>query len=95
MCDGEDDCGGDNSGESEEICGIRNFFIFSFLNLYDMFLPNKGGTSRPCTESEFRCGGGKCIRNVNVCDGNNDCPDSSDEHHCDKISCPLGKVQYT
>ena len=41
---------------------------------------------RDClAEDDFRCTTtGACIRNVRVCDGKQDCSDSSDEEYCCK-----------
>lgn len=36
-------------------------------------------TMRACSESEFRCGNGKCIRGLHRCDGEYNCDDLSDE----------------
>ena len=36
-----------------------------------------------CSEYEFRCvASGRCIVSAYVCDGDNDCGDSSDEANC-------------
>ena len=38
-----------------------------------------------CSGSEFQCDNNNCIPSSQVCDGNNDCRDSSDEQICGKI----------
>lgn len=39
-----------------------------------------------CQPSEFRCSAGQCIPDHYKCDGEGDCPDSSDEMHCESSS---------
>jgi len=41
---------------------------------------------RNCSESEFRCGTGKCIKHNYRCDGEIHCDDNSDEINCN-ITC--------
>ncbi|CAJ0568186.1 unnamed protein product, partial [Mesorhabditis spiculigera] len=49
-----------------------------------------GGTSRPCSESEFRCNDGRCIPGNKVCDGTIQCNDGFDEDQCDHRKCQPG-----
>lgn len=37
---------------------------------------------RSCSESEFRCSDGRCIRGTLKCDGDYNCEDQSDEEDC-------------
>lgn len=39
---------------------------------------------RKCSNQEFKCTNGQCIKNTWVCDGDYDCTDNSDE---DKNTC--------
>uniref|UniRef100_A0AC35G4G5 EGF-like domain-containing protein n=1 Tax=Panagrolaimus sp. PS1159 TaxID=55785 RepID=A0AC35G4G5_9BILA len=52
-----------------------------------------GGTSRPCSESEFRCNDGRCIPSSKVCDGVIQCSDGLDESQCTLRSCNEGMRQ--
>ncbi|MFH4978606.1 hypothetical protein AB6A40_005315 [Gnathostoma spinigerum] len=55
--------------------------------------PSCGGTSRPCSESEFRCNDGRCIPGTKVCDGNVQCSDGLDESQCKMRQCLPGYMQ--
>ncbi|VDK47362.1 unnamed protein product [Anisakis simplex] len=52
-----------------------------------------GGTSRPCSESEFRCNDGRCIPGNKVCDGTVQCSDGLDESQCKMRDCLRGYKQ--
>ncbi|KAI6241467.1 EGF-like domain-containing protein [Aphelenchoides fujianensis] len=52
-----------------------------------------GGTSRPCSESEFRCNDGHCIAQSKVCDGSIQCSDGLDESQCHLRKCQEGMRQ--
>lgn len=41
-------------------------------------------------ENEFKCNSGECISTINLCDGNINCKDKSDEGElmCDNWPCP-------
>lgn len=67
-----------------------------------------GGTTRPCSESEFRCNDGRCIPGnkvcfdticsqqnlqIKVCDGTIQCADGFDEAQCQKRTCLPGHRQ--
>uniref|UniRef100_A0A914DZH1 EGF-like domain-containing protein n=1 Tax=Acrobeloides nanus TaxID=290746 RepID=A0A914DZH1_9BILA len=51
------------------------------------------GTSRPCSESEFRCNDGRCIPQSKVCDGTTQCSDGLDESQCHLRKCSEGMRQ--
>lgn len=55
--------------------------------------PKCGGTSRPCSESEFRCNDGHCIAESKVCDGTIQCIDGLDESQCHLHKCIDGMLQ--
>jgi hypothetical protein len=41
---------------------------------------------RQCSDEEFRCGSGECVRSERRCDNRTDCSDSSDEFNCCRIT---------
>ncbi|BFY99131.1 hypothetical protein BsWGS_02172 [Bradybaena similaris] len=43
-----------------------------------------------CDPTTFRCTDGKCISMALKCDGENDCPDNSDEKECPSATCSEG-----
>ena len=45
-------------------------------------------TKGTCSEYEFLCQNGECIRGKYMCDGDNDCGDQSDENKCQTCSHP-------
>ena len=84
VCDGDNDCGGDNKNEYQgndedpEVCEelIQNM---------------EGSFGPPCMEDDFRCLNGRCISKHYYCDHDDDCGDGSDEpHYCqyDERICP-------
>ncbi|XP_070064479.1 uncharacterized protein teq isoform X2 [Drosophila virilis] len=42
----------------------------------------RSGFDEPC---EFDCGGGKCVKKIEICDGVNNCGNRRDEHQCDHL----------
>ncbi|XP_027721928.1 low-density lipoprotein receptor-related protein 2 isoform X3 [Vombatus ursinus] len=59
----------------------------------DAYDEHQNCTRRSCTENEFTCGNGLCIRNSYRCDRRNDCGDSSDERGC--VYPPCQQYQFT
>ncbi|GBN38110.1 hypothetical protein AVEN_100186-1 [Araneus ventricosus] len=43
--------------------------------------------STQCASAEFKCSNGRCTAITNLCDGNNNCGDNSDEQFCDPYHC--------
>ncbi|XP_001985922.2 low-density lipoprotein receptor-related protein 1 isoform X2 [Drosophila grimshawi] len=40
-----------------------------------------------CEPGQYQCGNKKCVHPSNICDGLNQCGDSTDELNCDKFTC--------
>ncbi|XP_068936741.1 low-density lipoprotein receptor-related protein 2 isoform X2 [Petaurus breviceps papuanus] len=59
----------------------------------DAYDEHQNCTRRSCTENEFTCGNGLCVRNSYRCDRRNDCGDSSDERGC--VYPPCQQYQFT
>lgn len=49
--------------------------------------------AKQCSPEEFRCASGQCVSKTFVCDGENDCPDGSDEASCPKPTCSSRSFQ--
>ncbi|GBM63914.1 hypothetical protein AVEN_10301-1 [Araneus ventricosus] len=43
--------------------------------------------STQCASAEFKCPNGRCTSITNLCDGDNDCKDNSDEEFCGSFPC--------
>lgn len=62
---------------STEIHVLLWFFFLDFVTTPD-------SSPSPCDADQFLCSNGSCIHFSMVCDGELDCPDSSDEQFCDE-----------
>ncbi|GBN83676.1 hypothetical protein AVEN_224604-1, partial [Araneus ventricosus] len=54
-------------------------FLVSLLAGYFFYYAE---ASSQCAPSQFKCSNGRCISMGNLCDGNKDCGDNSDEEFC-------------
>uniref|UniRef100_A0A3P8N9H4 EGF-like domain-containing protein n=1 Tax=Astatotilapia calliptera TaxID=8154 RepID=A0A3P8N9H4_ASTCA len=60
-----------------------------FLSFFKKYFPQNTGThtQSECETGQFQCKSGACVPIVWRCDGDDDCPDSSDEENCPKKTC--------
>uniref|UniRef100_A0A914L2L5 Low-density lipoprotein receptor-related protein n=2 Tax=Meloidogyne TaxID=189290 RepID=A0A914L2L5_MELIC len=54
---------------------------------------SSGSSSRVCSETEFRCDDGHCIRLEWKCDGSGDCRNGEDENNCPHPGCKAEQWQ--
>lgn len=90
MCDGKSDCSNKPNNyliddENSELCanvtnrcGVDRFSVYVFSQLFSKFF-------------FLQCNSGQCIDKTLVCDGQNQCPDGSDEN---AVTCPCGKDNF-
>ncbi|KAK7944795.1 hypothetical protein WMY93_000523 [Mugilogobius chulae] len=108
VCDGDDDCG-DGATSSNVLlpkpAGPTSFGATALnpdcLDSSDEGPERCGGDGVPylnnrranCTEGEFRCANGECVRLSWKCDGDPDCKDKSDEIDCPLLTCRPDEFQ--
>lgn len=99
VCDHDDDCG-DRSDEQNCSMSPKPFYVcplichktvthyvFSLI-LSCQYYPFSSPTAYPtCRGNYFTCPSGRCIHQVWVCDGEDDCEDNADEKGCGMITC--------
>ncbi|XP_042076596.1 low-density lipoprotein receptor-related protein 8 isoform X6 [Haplochromis burtoni] len=61
--------------------------VLLHLLLLDLHCAKGTHTQSECETGQFQCKSGACIPIVWRCDGDDDCPDSSDEENCPKKTC--------
>lgn len=72
LCDGDDDCG---NSKDELNCEENKA---TGANVHTERTKRGAG----CAENFFDCGNGRCVSNLWICDGDNDCLNHRDEHNC-------------
>uniref|UniRef100_A0A3P8N962 EGF-like domain-containing protein n=1 Tax=Astatotilapia calliptera TaxID=8154 RepID=A0A3P8N962_ASTCA len=69
------------------MCCVHRAYIL--MSAFGLLLTAVGGThtQSECETGQFQCKSGACVPIVWRCDGDDDCPDSSDEENCPKKTC--------
>ena len=58
---------------------IRSFLVFKKNSVDAVAVSPSDSGKKACSEEEFSCADGSCVRRSSLCDGSADCSDGSDE----------------
>uniref|UniRef100_A0A8C7V828 Very low density lipoprotein receptor n=1 Tax=Oncorhynchus mykiss TaxID=8022 RepID=A0A8C7V828_ONCMY len=89
-CDGEPDC--EDGSDESSICHVA---VGREVSLEPLVLstPFTHTGNITCASLEFTCASGRCISRNFVCNGEDDCGDTSDEQECAPSSCGPSEFQ--
>ena len=67
------------------ISGLSGFIKLTFFNIFTL-----SRLDFKCSDNQFKCTNGECVKKNLLCDGDYACKDGSDEENC---ACPTNKFQ--
>lgn len=75
----------EGGASSKVYCGLSGFIKLTFANIFNLFR-----LDFKCSDNQFRCTNGECVKKNLLCDGDYACKDGSDEKNC---ACPTNMFQ--
>ena len=67
------------------VSGLSGLIKLTFFNIFTLFR-----LDFKCSDNQFRCTNGECVKKNLLCDGDYACKDRSDEENC---ACPTNMFQ--